>query len=58
MGRPALNLLRIHVMLSAHALDRIDTLVGEKGRSAFVRKAVDRLLDSAELMKKIESEKK
>lgn len=57
MGRPALNLLRIHVMLSAHALDRIDALVGEKGRSAFVRKAVDQLLDTAELMKKIKDER-
>lgn len=53
MGRPNLYLIRTHVSLSAEQLDRIDALVGAKGRSEFVRKAVDRLLESAELMKKI-----
>lgn len=44
MGRPPLDLIRTHVSISAEALARIDAIVGEKGRSAFVRRAVDHLL--------------
>ena len=56
MGRPPLFLLRIHVSLTAHALNRMDALVGEKGRSAFVRKAVDQMLDAVEQAKKLEAD--
>lgn len=46
MGRPPLDLIRIHVSLSAETLARMDAITGEKGRSAFVRRAVDHLLDA------------
>lgn len=58
MGRPALYLIRTHVSLSAEALNRIDALVGEKGRSAFVREAVDKLLDAVEFARKLEEREK
>jgi metal-responsive CopG/Arc/MetJ family transcriptional regulator len=48
MGRPPLFLVRLHISLTAHAMNRLDRLVGEKGRSAFIRKAVDLALDAAE----------
>jgi metal-responsive CopG/Arc/MetJ family transcriptional regulator len=48
MGRPPLHLLRTHISFAPETLDRIDRIVGEKGRSEFVRKAVDQLLDSVE----------
>ncbi len=48
MGRPPLFLIRVHTSLTAHALNRMDKIVGEKGRSAFIRKAVDRYLDTIE----------
>jgi metal-responsive CopG/Arc/MetJ family transcriptional regulator len=56
MGRPALNLLRVHVALSADALDRIDVLVGEKGRSKFVRQAVDKMLEAVEFTRKVDAD--
>lgn len=58
MGRPALYMIRVHVSLTAEALNRMDELVGEKGRSKFVRQAVDRLLESVEYTKKLEAQKK
>lgn len=58
MGRPALKLMRIHVMLDPEVIEKIDALVGNKGRAKFVRQAVDRLLESADLIKKIETNKK
>jgi metal-responsive CopG/Arc/MetJ family transcriptional regulator len=48
MGRPPLFLLRVHTSLSSETLRRMDKIVGEKGRSAFIRKAVDRYLDTIE----------
>lgn len=48
MGRPPLFMIRIHASITAHALNRMDKIVGQKGRSAFIRKAVDRYLDTIE----------
>lgn len=45
MGRPPLNVTRTHIGISPEALKRIDTVVGEKGRSKFVRDAIDARLD-------------
>ena len=56
MGRPPLMMLRTHISFPPETLDRIDKIVGEKGRAAFIRKAVDQLLDSVELTKKLEAD--
>lgn len=56
MGRPPLMMLRTHISFPPETLDRIDRIVGEKGRAAFIRKAVDQLLDSVELTKKLEAD--
>jgi metal-responsive CopG/Arc/MetJ family transcriptional regulator len=56
MGRPPLMMLRTHISFPPETLNRIDKIVGEKGRAAFIRKAVDQLLDSVELTKKLEAE--
>lgn len=45
MGRPPLNNIRTHVNLDPEALARIDAVVGEKGRSKFIRDAVNQVLD-------------
>ncbi|WP_375599373.1 hypothetical protein [Devosia sp. Naph2] len=57
MGRPPLYMIRIHTSLSAEALNRMDKIVGEKGRAAFIRKAVDQLLDAVEHTKELEAKK-
>lgn len=44
MGRPPLNNLRTHVNLDPEALARIDALAGVKGRSKFIRAAVEQML--------------
>lgn len=56
MGRPPLMMLRTHISFPPETLDRIDRIVGQKGRAAFVRKAVDQMLDAVELTKKLEAE--
>lgn len=56
MGRPPLMMLRTHISFPPETLNRIDKIVGQKGRAAFIRKAVDQLLDSVELTKKLEAE--
>lgn len=38
-------MVRVHVNLPSDELDEIDRLAGQKGRSAFVRKAVRMLLN-------------
>lgn len=48
MGRPRLDLIRTHISIDRFALARLDKLVGEKGRSAFIRMALDQALDTAE----------
>lgn len=55
MGRPALNLTRTHIGFSPETLARIDALVGEKGRAAFIRKAVDQMVDAVELSRQLEA---
>lgn len=45
MGRPPLNLTRLHVNLSAEDLARIDDVVGTYGRSKFIRDAIRLQLD-------------
>lgn len=57
MGRPPLYMIRIHTSLSAEALNRMDKIVGQKGRAAFIRKAVDQLLDAVEHTKELEAKK-
>lgn len=55
MGRPPLFLVRLHISLTAHALNRLEALVGKQGRAPFIRKAVDIALDAAETAKKLEA---
>ena len=57
MGRPPLFMIRVHTSLTAHALNRMDKIVGEKGRSAFIRKAVDQLLDAVEAGEQMKAKK-
>lgn len=45
MGRPSLNMIRMHLKLLPADVERIDALVGEKGRSKFIREAIRQQLD-------------
>lgn len=45
MGRPPLHNVTTHLNLPQDLLDRMDAIVGPKGRSKFVRQAVGQLLD-------------
>lgn len=45
MGRPPLNLTRMHVNLSDEVIERMDAVVGAKGRSKFIREAIDQQLN-------------
>lgn len=56
MGRPPLNLTRTHISFEKETLRRLDALVGEKGRAAFIRQAVDQMLDAVELSRRLEAE--
>lgn len=58
MGRPPLYLLRVHFSINPDSLRRLDAIVGEKGRSTFIRKAVDQMLDAVELAQKLEAEQR
>ena len=58
MGRPPLMMLRTHISFEPETLRRIDAIVGQKGRAAFVRKAVNQMLDAVELSRKLEAEQK
>ncbi len=53
MGRPVLNYIRTHISIDAKALARLDKIVGEKGRAAFIRMALDQALDTAEAAQKM-----
>lgn len=44
MGRPPLFHTRTHINLPAEDLARIDAIVGQKGRSKFIRQAVQQML--------------
>ena len=48
MGRPPLNLRNFNVRLKQGTAERIDRLVGNYGRTAFVREAVEEKLDREE----------
>jgi len=48
MGRPPLYHTKIHVSLDQKDIDRIDVLVGDKGRSKFIREAVAKWLEVKE----------
>lgn len=48
MGRTRMDYKRTHFSIERNALARLDKLVGEKGRAAFVRMALDQALDTAE----------
>lgn len=56
MGRPPLMMLRTHISFAPVTLSRIDRIVGPKGRAAFIRQAVDQLLDSVELAEALKAE--
>lgn len=56
MGRPPLMMIRTHISFPPETLVRMDKIVGEKGRAAFVRKAVEQMLDAVELSRKLEAE--
>ncbi|MDR7148026.1 ribbon-helix-helix domain-containing protein [Rhizobium sp. BE258] len=45
MGRPPLNLVRMHANLQPEDLLRIDAIVGPHGRSKFIRDAIRMQLD-------------
>lgn len=45
MGRPPLHNVTTHLNLPRDLLDRMDAIVGPKGRSKFVRDALRQLLD-------------
>ncbi|MDR7231407.1 metal-responsive CopG/Arc/MetJ family transcriptional regulator [Caulobacter sp. BE264] len=53
MGRPRLDYIRTHISIDAKALARLDAIVGEKGRAAFIRKALDQMLDAVEEAQRI-----
>lgn len=57
MGRPPLYMIRIHTSVSAEALNRMDKIVGEKGRAAFIRKAIDQMLDTVEAAEEMKAKK-
>ena len=48
MGRTRMDYIRTHFSIDRKALARLDALVGNKGRAAFVRMALDQALDTAE----------
>jgi hypothetical protein len=45
MGRPPLHMITTHLNLPQDLLDRMDALVGPRGRSKFARQAIGQLLD-------------
>ena len=45
MGRPPLYMISTHLNLPQDLLDRMDAVVGPKGRSKFARHAIGQLLD-------------
>ncbi len=53
MGRPRLDYIRTHISFEKEALRRLDALVGEKGRAAFIRKATNQMLDAVEEAQRI-----
>lgn len=53
MGRKRLDYIRTHFSIERNALARLDKLVGDKGRAAFVRMALDQALDTAEAAQRI-----
>jgi len=57
MGRPPLMFIRSHIGFPPETLRRLDAIVGPKGRAAFVRKAVEQMLDAVETARKLEAEK-
>lgn len=51
MGRPPLGMKEVKVQFPAETLEQIDTLVGDKHRSKFIRAAVDGALATAKQVK-------
>lgn len=45
MGRPPLNVIRLHVSLTPGDIERIDGVCGTHGRSKFIRDVVHQALD-------------
>lgn len=56
MGRPPLMMIRTHISFDPETLDRLDRIVGPKGRAEFVRQAVNRALDAYESAEKIKAD--
>ena len=50
-------MIRSHIAFPPETLRRLDAIVGPKGRAAFVRKAVEQMLDAVETARKLEAEK-
>ena len=48
MGRPPLNVIRLHVTITPEDIERIDAVAGTHGRSKFIRDAVRQVLDHVE----------
>jgi len=53
MGRERLDHIRTHIGFDVKTLERLDAIVGPKGRAAFVRQAVDQMLDQVETAQRI-----
>lgn len=53
MGRDRLDHIRTHIGFDKQTLARLDAIVGPKGRAAFVRQAVDQMLDQVETAQRI-----
>lgn len=53
MGRTRMDYIRTHFSIDRKSLARLDALVGNKGRAAFVRMALDQALDTAEAAQRI-----
>lgn len=53
MGRPPLDYIRTHISFDREVLRRLDKIVGEKGRAAFIRKATNQMLDAVEEAQRI-----
>lgn len=53
MGRPHLDYVRTHISIPREMLERLDRIVGPKGRAAFIRTALGQMLDAAEEVEKL-----
>lgn len=58
MGRKNLYMIRTHIQMPSDMLEKIDEVVGQKGRSKFIREAVgEKLKLPAEIIKPLSERK-